>query len=355
MVHQGEPAVLNEESESPQGNNFENLMEKKRDPQLLPEPVEQQRQASVSPPPVADAGPGLTVRKQADRRESCTVTASPSDSSTGGAAIGGPQTGISVFGVSTVGRTHLGTLELIGHVGRKSWRFLIDSGSTGNYISAQVCAAHKVKVEEDPYPDQLTMADGTKTQTEGKVQLKFKCGGYRGTVQAKVFPGLQKPMILGIPWLQKENPHIDWTRGVVTVEQGQKWIELPLAQQKKVPSEELVTMISAKQMSRLLRKKPATRAFVGMIRKVTETVEEREGKTQSDLYSSQLQREDIPEQIKGILKEYSDVFPDELPVGLPPKRMGHEFKIDLEDDVPPVHRPLYKLSPLELTEAKEAD
>ena len=75
---------------------------------------------------------------------------------------------------------------------------------------------------------------------------------------------------------------------VVTVEQGQKWIELPLATQKKVPSEEIVTMISAKQMSRLLRKKPATRAFVGMIRKVTETVEEREGKTQTDLYSSQL-------------------------------------------------------------------
>ena len=96
-------------------------------------------------------------------------------------------------------------------------------------------------------------------------------------------------MILGIPWLQKENPHIDWTRGVVTIEQGQRWIELPLTQQKKVPSEELVTMISAKQMSRLLRKKPATRAFVGMVRKVTETVEEHKGKTQSDLYSSQLQ------------------------------------------------------------------
>ena len=54
-------------------------------------------------------------------------------------------------------------------------------------------------MEEDPLPDTLTMADGTKTQTEGKVQLHFKCGGYRGTVQAKVFPGLQKPMILGIP------------------------------------------------------------------------------------------------------------------------------------------------------------
>ena len=158
-------------------------------------------------------------------------------------------------------------------------------------------------------------------------------------------------MILGIPWLQKENPHIDWTRGVVTVKQGQKWIQLPLAMQKKVPLEELVSMISAKQMSRLLKKKSATRAFVGMIRKVMETVEEREGKSQSDLCSSQLQREDIPNKIKGILKEYADVFPDELPVGLPPVRKGHEFKIDLEDDVPPVHRPLYKLIALKLTEA----
>ena len=31
--------------------------------------------------------------------------------------------------------------------------------------------------------------------------------------------------------------------------------------------------------------------------------------------------------------------------------MGHEFRIDLEDDTPPVHRPLYRLSPLELEEA----
>ena len=34
-------------------------------------------------------------------------------------------------------------------------------------------------------------------------------------------------------------------------------------------------------------------------------------------------------------------------------RQGHEFRIDLEDDVPPVHRPLYKMSPLELDEAKK--
>ena len=34
-------------------------------------------------------------------------------------------------------------------------------------------------------------------------------------------------------------------------------------------------------------------------------------------------------------------------------RQGHEFKIDLEGNVPPVHRPLYKMSPLKLDEAKK--
>ncbi len=33
--------------------------------------------------------------------------------------------------------------------------------------------------------------------------------------------------------------------------------------------------------------------------------------------------------------------------------MGHEFKVELEDETPPVHRPMYKLIPLELEEAKK--
>ena len=61
----------------------------------------------------------------------------------------------------------------------------------------------------------------------------------------------------------------------------------------------------------------------------------------------------FPSSIHAVLKEFDDVFPQDLPLGLPPVREGHEFKIDLEDEVPPVHRPLYKMSPLELEEAKK--
>ena len=62
---------------------------------------------------------------------------------------------------------------------------------------------------------------------------------------------------------------------------------------------------------------------------------------------------DMPENIKALLEDLRDLFPMDLPLGLPPVRMGHEFKIELEDDTPPIHRPIYKLSPLELDEAKK--
>ena len=52
--------------------------------------------------------------------------------------------------------------------------------------------------------------------------------------------------------------------------------------------------------------------------------------------------------IKAVLKEYEDIFPQDLPPRRTPARTGHEFSIDLEDDTLLVHRLLYKLSPLEL-------
>ena len=47
------------------------------------------------------------------------------------------------------------------------------------------------------------------------------------------------------------------------------------------------------------------------------------------------------------------MFAKDLPKGLPPVRKGHEFRIELTDEEKPVHRPLYKLSPLELEESKK--
>ena len=58
---------------------------------------------------------------------------------------------------------------------------------------------------------------------------------------------------------------------------------------------------------------------------------------------------DLPRQIKELLKEFKEVFPDELPKWLPPIR-GIEHQIDLEPGASLPNRPAYKCNP---EEAKE--
>ena len=73
-----------------------------------------------------------------------------------------------------------------------------------------------------------------------------------------------------------------------------------------------------------------------------------EGTDEENIY-----HEEMPKKIKAVLQEFKDIFPSDLPSGVPLVRKGHRFRIDLEDDVPPMHRPIYKLSPLELEEAQK--
>ena len=54
---------------------------------------------------------------------------------------------------------------------------------------------------------------------------------------------------------------------------------------------------------------------------------------------------------QSVLEEYRDVFPQDLPKGVPPER-GVVHTIPLMPDSTPPFRRLYRLSPLELQEAE---
>ena len=58
------------------------------------------------------------------------------------------------------------------------------------------------------------------------------------------------------------------------------------------------------------------------------------------------------EELQELLAEYKDVFPEELPKGLPPKR-SVEMAINLEEKAKPKMGPIYKLSKKELEEMKK--
>ena len=78
-----------------------------------------------------------------------------------------PTRDCAVWGISAAQRTHK-TFELAGKIGKRPVSILLDSGSTGNFVDAQMCTAMGIKVERDQHPEELQMADGTTVQTEGR-------------------------------------------------------------------------------------------------------------------------------------------------------------------------------------------
>ena len=83
------------------------------------------------------------------------------------------------------------------------------------------------------------------------------------------------------------------------------------------------------------------RVFLTLIRKVDEGTESKVLSGPSEV--EKLRRPDLPLAIWEVLEVYSDVFPSKLPKSVILEWMGHKFKINLEDETPPIHRPLYKL------------
>ena len=164
-----------------------------------------------------------------------------------------------------------------------------------------------------------------------------------------------------MPWLIQENPTIDWAARIVKLTRrgvihNLPTIRPPLYGNRDELEGKMVNCISAKAFKRVVRKQRIKEdtMFLGLVKRVQKPVERVNDvakQTKEKVGVTPVWREDLPASIKAVLEEYSDIFPQDLPPGLPPTRMGHEFRIDLEDNTPPVHRPLYKLSPLELEEA----
>ena len=96
---------------------------------------------------------------------------------------GGPtiEVGESTAGVDSSSRTpKRRTLELAARIGGRPMRVLVDLGSTRNYIDDRECIARGIKVGAEDHAEAFKMVDGTVVKTKGRVQLVFKCGGYRG-------------------------------------------------------------------------------------------------------------------------------------------------------------------------------
>ena len=124
---------------------------------------------------------------------------------------------------------------------------MINSGVTGNFMSESFARRNKVPVQGKKDPYQLTVVDGTPlSKDKGQVMKETKSlrlSVYGTMIRTEEFNLVRIPhkVILGLPWLEKQNPRIDWKRRqlvfpdrtLVMSEPGVTIKEISLTQWKK--------------------------------------------------------------------------------------------------------------------------
>ena len=131
-------------------------------------------------------------------------------------------------------------------------------------------------------------------------------------------------LILGMDWLSKHRAIVDCDKKTLLL----KCFDLLEVTVHGIRSGQVSNVISAMQAQRFLRKGCET--FLALI---------------LDSKRGQINLEDIP-----VIKEFLDVFPEELP-GLPPKREV-DLSIEVVQGTNPISRAPYRMAPTELKDLK---
>ena len=169
-----------------------------------------------------------------------------------------------VSGISSAGGFPAPLVEVAARIHGRNVKALIDCGSTGNYINDSLVPALKMEVIPEKDFKVLELADKTTVKAQGYISFRLDSGEFSCRVIAWVFPNLRSEVIMGTPWLIKENPGIDWVKPEVKMRRRRQLQVSPLWRDrdsideadadKQEEKSARVNMCSAKAFKRYLRK-----------------------------------------------------------------------------------------------------
>lgn len=245
--------------------------------------------------------------------------------------------------------------------------FMIDSGSSGNFVSDAFSRERKLQLEPRPAKQLITLANGasswcTNHVPHGRIQI----GSFKEELDLDVTTLDHCDVILGKPWLTKHNPEINWKTNKVFISTPEnprydlsapensldpknlKTVAAPPLDTLK-PSDQpqeaaapRIIEMSALQVKKLAASNPDS-LFLIVIEPDCSDATADPPATIATVVISQYSNE----WTQKLLKEYQDVFPDDLPPGLPPQR-AVDHRIELLPGSQPVCHPLIRMSPREL-------
>ena len=205
-------------------------------------------------------------------------------------------------------------------------RILIDPGAELNHISSDFCSKNSIEVEQDNrIAIMANMTEETVNPTREPCVISI--GPYSESMRL-VVTRLQYDLVLGQKWLYEHLAKIDCSTNTVGFVHKKKSYCI------SARGQEDANEISVNAITKDL--KSGSMLFAVLLRPSNKR--RKNTKETSD--------------ITNILDKYKDVFPTELPKGLPPSRIQGDFRIELKEGSTPVKKGLYRMSHSELEEVK---
>ena len=236
-------------------------------------------------------------------------------------------------------------LKLEGLIEGQSAVVLVDCGASCNFISERLVQQHKrIARRLQPEPIPVELATGARVQARNvAVEVPIQIDGYHDRLNFVEVPLQGCDAILGMTWLSKYNPRADWEQGTLRFQHRGRFHCLkrpaPAYTISALTPIRTITppqLVSAQHIRKLIRRQEAECVVLASVRA-------------DDRVKAS---DDSSPEAAALLAEFRDVFPDEPPNRLPPRR-DVDHRIELTQTTPPTPRPVYRMSPAELDELKK--
>lgn len=234
-------------------------------------------------------------------------------------------------------------IKLHGEINGVTATMLVDSGASDNFISSSFMNSNRIAATEAGSNNVVMLADGSRHTCNLLVRdAHVSVGQYQDRLDLRAIPLEKYDVILGMPWLSHVNPTIDWQTKTVRVmhKHSSHSYTVPASSSDSHSS---LNFISSKQVRK--QRKDISNLYLVYV-----SLKENDGKMTAVCNS--LSQDYNSPIVEKLLTEYSDVFPADLPTGLPPKRVI-DHKIEIIPGSSPPCGSVYRMSPSELDELKK--
>lgn len=222
----------------------------------------------------------------------------------------------------------MGLLSSAGTINGEPAKILFDDGALANFISSTF--AKRLGIPTEVSTEAALMPDGNvHNLTSTKDPLDISTQEYTDNIYFAVCPLAAYDVILGKKWHEDYNVRKKYRTNVITfLKDGRRLrINAALELSKTIWSKH-------KLAQHIKRRNPVFAIFLR-----PQVLHDSIG-----LNSIQTASASTDKDIQDVLAEYQDVFPDDLPKGLPPDRGRPPFKIELTEEAEPHKKGIYRLS-----------